>query len=400
MAVTRAELQATLRSKGVKGLLSKMKKAELQALLEANTAPGQAPDQEGRGAPARKRKRGKTAYNVFVGKWMKEHKTNDMRAAVKAWKEQKGSGAPSKKAAQEGEGHGGPGAAQEGAGEAENEAGVHRMPDGSLMADDSPAMDMQSGEGEEGEEGEEGANTKTEKAEEQHGAGHGFGDWLEKQGHDFKTYWTEKSHEDHHELFLNVAQQAVDFFDGQQQNMSWHALNAISDDKEWGGVVDGALAMLLPGAGEAADAGLEGAELKASLKGARSAFKAGRTALERAALKSAGASDNPLVSAARAARVSNMGIRSLIDAGGEGAAKAGLKGVGRQVMSNVKKEFVPVAAAVAEHDISGAASGDGHGGGGGGGGGPPPNGPPNPYLGQAQRYAAYSASADQLNPFA
>ena len=369
MGVTRAELQATLRSKGVKGQLSKMKKAELQAMLEANTAPGQAPEQEGRGAPARKRKRGKTAYNEFVGKWMKENKTNDMRAAVKAWKEQKGSGAPaaqkgegapSKKAAQKGggapaeqEGEGAP-AAQEGAG-AGAPQGFHRMADGSLMADDSPAIDMQTGEGE-----------SAGAADEQRGAG----GW-----DDFKNYWAKPDREDHHEFFLNLAQQGVDLLDGQQRN--WKDL-LPTDDSESGGLVDGALLALMPGIGEAADAGLEGAEAAKAATASRSVFAAGRGAMR----------DSLDVRKAALRAGQDIGPRGSYD-----GMKTYGRAAGGQLKQNVKNVGGPVAPAVAEHFIDG-------GGDSGGGGGPNDGGPPNPLIGQAQRYAAYSASADQLNPFA
>ena len=352
MGVTRAELQATLRSKGVKGQLSKMKKAELQAMLEANTAPGQAPDQEGRGAPARKRKRGKTAYNEFVGKWMKENKTNDMRAAVKAWKEQKGTGAP---AAQKGEGapaeqegEGAP-AAQEGAGAPQ---GFHRMPDGTLMADDSPAMDLQTGEGE-----------SAGAADEQRGAG-GWDD-----------YWAKPDREDHHEFFLNLAQQGVDLLDGQQRN--WKDL-LPTDDSESGGLVDGALLALMPGIGEAADAGLEGAEAAKAATASRSVFAAGRGAMR----------DSLDVRKAALRAGQDIAPRGSYD-----GMKTFVRGAGGQLKQNVKNIGGPVAPAVAEHFIAG-------GGDSGGGGGPNDGGPPNPLIGQAQRYAAYSASADQLNPFA
>ena len=114
--------------------------------------------------------------------------------------------------------------------------GMQRMPDGSLMADD--AHPVQDGMGHD---------------EEQLGSGSGLKDWIKSKATEFKDYWTDPDKEDHHEFFLNLAQQAVDTFDGQKHD--WSSL-LPTDDSGAGGLVDGALLALMPGVGEAADADL------------------------------------------------------------------------------------------------------------------------------------------------
>ena len=47
MAVTRSEIIATLKSRGVKGQLSKMRKHELQELLKRSAAPGESKEPTG-----------------------------------------------------------------------------------------------------------------------------------------------------------------------------------------------------------------------------------------------------------------------------------------------------------------------------------------------------------------
>ena len=42
--------------------------------------------------------------------------------------------------------------------------------------------------------------------------------WIQNKADEFKDYWTDPDKEDHHEFFLNLAQQAVDTFDGRNHD--------------------------------------------------------------------------------------------------------------------------------------------------------------------------------------
>eukprot|EP01043_Picozoa_sp_COSAG02_P017684 COSAG02_NODE_807_length_16930_cov_21.113719_7_plen_113_part_00 len=85
------------------------------------------------------------------------------------------------------------------------------MPDGSLMADDAhPVQDSQDGMGYD---------------DEQYGGN--LGSWIKGKAKEFSDYWTDPDKEDHHEFFLNLAQQAVDSFDGQKHD--WTSLLPTDD---------------------------------------------------------------------------------------------------------------------------------------------------------------------------
>jgi hypothetical protein len=97
-SMTKADMISTLRSRGVRGRLTSMRKGELYKLLEESTPPGHTsaerkdpPEKIHKGSGRVKRK--PSAYNLFIGKWMREHKGKSMRDAAAAWKSsQKGSG--------------------------------------------------------------------------------------------------------------------------------------------------------------------------------------------------------------------------------------------------------------------------------------------------------------------
>ena len=91
---------------------------------------------------------------------------------------------------------------------------MHHMADGSLMADD--AHPVQEGMGHDEEQ-----------------LGSGLKDWIKSKATEFKDYWTDPDKDDHHEFFLNLAQQAVDSFDGQKHD--WSSL-LPTDDSGAGGL--------------------------------------------------------------------------------------------------------------------------------------------------------------------
>ena len=240
--------------------------------------------------------------------------------------------------------------------------GMHRMPDGSLMADD--AHPVQGGMGH----------------DEQMGSG--LGDWIQNKADEFKDYWTDPDKEDHHEFFLNLAQQAVDTFDG--QNHDWVSL-LPTDDSGAGGLVDGALLALMPGVGEAADADLAAdAAGKEATTGARSVFRAGEGALRRDAAEGAGP--------ARTLFAKNASTSTLLRQGGASAVKSYGKAAAKQAGRNVYKGAVIPAIDEGIRE-AGAAMYKGKGGDG------PSSPPPNPLLGVQQTYASYATTANALNPY-
>ena len=170
-SMTKADMVSALRSRGVRGRLTSMRKGELYELLEQSTPPGHT-SAERRHPPEKihkssgHKKRKPSAYNLFIGKWMRENKGKSMRDAAAAWKSsQKGSG-HGEKHSEDHHGAGRPSAAPDsdtmpsaahdgsGYGHVHSEhkvgsdsksagshddvpPGMHRMPDGSLMADDA-----------------------------------------------------------------------------------------------------------------------------------------------------------------------------------------------------------------------------------------------------------------------
>ena len=248
--------------------------------------------------------------------------------------------------------------------------GMHRMPDGSLMADD--AHPVQGGMGH----------------DEQMGSG--LGDWIQNKADEFKDYWTDPDKEDHHEFFLNLAQQAVDTFDG--QNHDWVSL-LPTDDSGAGGLVDGALLALMPGVGEAADADLAAdAAGKEATTGARSVFRAGEGALRRDARDAAEGAGPAHVDAFFASNVKNASTATLLRQGGMSAVKSYGKAAVKQAGRNLYKGAIIPAIDVGILEAGGAMyKGKGDDG--------PSSPPPNPLLGVQQTYASYATTANALNPY-
>ena len=337
-SMTKADMVSALRSRGVRGRLTSMRKGELYELLEQSTPPGHT-SAERRHPPEKihkssgHKKRKPSAYNLFIGKWMRENKGKSMRDAAAAWKaSQKGSGHSETHSEHHGsgkpqavpDGDTMPSAAHDGSGyghvHSEHKVGsdsksagshddvppgMHRMPDGSLMADDAHPVQQGMGHGDEEQ------------------LGSGLKDWIKSKATEFKDYWTDPDKEDHHEFFLNLAQQAVDSFDGQKHD--WASL-LPTDDSGAGGLVDGALLALMPGVGEAADADLAAdAAGKEATTGARSVFRAGEGALRRDAAEGAGPARTLFAKNASTSTLLRQGGASAVKSYGKAAAKqAGL----------------------------------------------------------------------------